>query len=224
MTGSEVDDAQPAPAQGWGSASTRATTLILVRHGVTSLTERKAFSGSGGEDPELTEAGHAQARRAADWLADRGDVEAVVSSPLRRTRQTAGHLAERLGVESTVDDGVSETSFGDWDGHTFREIRERWPDELSAWLGSTAVAPPKGESFDVVSARVDAAREGLLSRFAGQTVAVVTHVTPIKLLVAQALGAPVTSIYAMELAPASISTVAWWPDGNASLRAFNLVP
>ncbi|TSD62803.1 histidine phosphatase family protein [Aeromicrobium piscarium] len=213
-----------APARGWSAPSNEATTLILVRHGVTGLTERKAFSGSGGEDPELTAAGHEQAVRAADWLAARGEVDAVVTSPLRRTRQTAEHVAGRFGVRALVEEDLMETSFGDWDGFTFGEIRERWPAELTAWLASTDIAPPGGESFEEVATRVERARERLVSRFAGQTVVVVTHVSPIKLLVARALGAPIRSVYAMELAPASISTVAWWRDGNASLRAFNAVP
>lgn len=215
---------QGAPAQGWSAPSDQATTLILVRHGVTGLTERKAFSGSGGQDPELTEAGHEQAERAADWLAARGGIGAVVTSPLLRTRQTAEHVAGRFGVRAQVEDDLMETSFGDWDGLTFGEIRERWPEELTAWLGSTAIAPPGGESFEEVATRVERARELLVSQYAGQTVVVVTHVSPIKLLVARALGAPVASVYAMELAPASISTVAWWRDGNASLRSFNAVP
>lgn len=214
-----------AAASGWsGSSSGAATTLVLLRHGVTAATERKVFSGSGSHDPELTETGHDQARRAARWLADRGGIDAIVASPMLRTRETAAAAAEVLGLPVEIEDGFIETSFGDWDGFTFAEIQERWGDELTAWLGSGAVAPPGGEAFDAVYERVAAARDRVLAGHAGQTVLVVSHVTPIKMLVRLALEAPINIIYKMELSPASITTVQWWPDGPASLRNFNIVP
>jgi broad specificity phosphatase PhoE len=114
--------------------------------------------------------------------------------------------------------------FGDWEGHTFAEILEQWPDHMQRWLDSSAVAPPSGESIDTVRERVLAARDKLLAERPGKTIVVVSHVTPIKLLVAEALGAPVTSVYRMELTPASITTIQWWPDGPTSLRNFNHVP
>ncbi|KQX75359.1 bifunctional RNase H/acid phosphatase [Aeromicrobium sp. Root472D3] len=215
----------PAPAKGWGGASGTATTFVLLRHGVTAATERKAFSGSGGTaDPELTEAGREQARRAARWLADHGSIEAIVASPMRRTRETAAAAADVLGLDVEIDEGVVETAFGDWDGHTFAEIQEGWGDELTAWLADSSVAPPGGESMDAVHERVAEARDRLVTRYAGRTVLVVSHVTPIKMLVRLALDAPMGVIYRMELSPASITTVSWWPDGPASLRGFNIVP
>lgn len=209
---------------GWSAAAGEPTTLILVRHGVTASTERRAFSGSGGTDPALTDSGHEQARRLADWLGRRGGVDAIVSSPMRRTQETAAAVADKLGLPVELEPGLIESSFGDWDGYTFAEIQERWPEEMTAWLGSTAVAPPGGESFDVVDARVRATRDQLLQTYAGQTVVAVSHVTPIKLMMRLALDVPISVIYRMELSPASITTIAWWPDGNSSLRNFNIVP
>jgi broad specificity phosphatase PhoE/ribonuclease HI len=229
-TGVVGDASVPAPApapvaSGWGGAAGgAATTLVLLRHGVTTSTERKAFSGSGGSDPELTEAGVDQAQRAAQWLLTNGGIDAIVASPMRRTRQTAAVVAETLGLDVEIDDGFIETSFGEWDGFTFAEIQERWGAELTAWLGSTAVAPPGGETFDAVHDRVAAARDRLLQTHAGRTVLVVSHVTPIKMLVRLALEAPMDVIYKMELSPASITTLQWWPDGPGSMRNFNIVP
>lgn len=213
-----------APARGWGAPDADPTTLVLLRHGVTEFTERKAFSGSGPADPPLTDAGQQQAQRAADWLAARGEIDAVVASPLLRTQQTAAAVAGSLGLEHGLDDGLIETSFGQWEGCTFAEIQERWPDELQRWLSSTSVAPPGGESFDAVAKRVRNAHQRLLQEHPGKTLVAVSHVSPIKLLTADALRAPIASVYRMELAPASITTISWWPDGSASLRAFNIVP
>ncbi|MET1038461.1 MAG: bifunctional RNase H/acid phosphatase [Aeromicrobium sp.] len=212
------------PASGWGGGTGAATTFVLLRHGVTASTERKAFSGSGGTDPELTETGRDQARRAAQWLLAHGGIDAIIASPMRRTQETAAAAAEVLGLDVTIDDGFIETSFGDWDGFTFAEIQDRWGDELTAWLGSTSVAPPGGETFDAVGERVAAARDRVMAAHAGQTVLVVTHVTPIKMMVRLALEASMSVIYKIELSPASITTVQWWPDGPGSVRNVNVVP
>lgn len=213
------------PAAGWrGVMEGDPTTVILLRHGVTSHTQRKLFSGSGGEDLPLVDEGLEQARRAAAWIAERGGADAIVASPLLRTRQTAAQVGDRLGLPVEIEPGFAEAGFGDWDGFSFAEIMKRWPGELDSWLGSTAVAPPGGESFDAVSTRVEAARDRLLQRHGGRTVVVVSHVTPIKLMVRAALQADMGVIHRMELAPASITTITWWPDGTPSLRNFSVVP
>lgn len=217
-------DSVSAPASGdagWSADMGAPTTLVLLRHGETALTPQKRFSGSGGSDPELSETGLLQAQRVAAALAARGTVQDVVSSPLVRCRQTAGAVADRLGLEVRIDEGLRETDFGAWEGLTFGEVRERYPAELDAWLASPEVAPPGGESFEAVAGRVGRARDDLLARYPGRTVLAVTHVTPVKTLVQLALGAPSESLFRMELSAASLTAVAYYADGNASLRVFN---
>ncbi|MFG3382483.1 bifunctional RNase H/acid phosphatase [Streptomyces sp. NPDC047999] len=218
--------AAPAAASGtgWGASADLGapTTFVLLRHGETALTPQKRFSGSGGGDPELSEAGRRQAEAAAAALAARGTVQAVVSSPLRRCRETAGTVAARLGLPVEVDEGLRETDFGAWEGLTFAEVRERHPQDLDAWLASTKAAPTGGgESFAAVARRVAAARDRLLAAHQGRTVLLVTHVTPIKTLARLALGAPPESLFRMELSAASLSALAYYADGNASLRLLN---
>ena len=140
--------------------------------------------------PSSVRTGEAQARAAAAAVALRGPVDAVVSSPLRRARQTADVVAAELGLPVREVETLRECAFGEWEGLTFAEVQERWPDELSGWLADTSVAPPGGESFDAVAARVRRARDQLLARHPGRTVLAVSHVTPIKLLVREALTAP----------------------------------
>lgn len=212
-----------AMSPGWGAPDLGVpATLVLLRHGETALTPQKRFSGSGGTDPELSAAGRRQAEAVAAALAARGTVQAVVSSPLRRCRETAQAVAARLGLEVRIDEGLRETDFGAWEGLTFAEVRERFPDDLDAWLGSSKAAPTGGgESFAAVARRVAVARDKLLARYAGKTVLLVTHVTPIKTLVRLALGAPPESLFRMELSAASLSAVAYYADGNASLRLLN---
>ncbi|MFC9237597.1 bifunctional RNase H/acid phosphatase [Streptomyces decoyicus] len=211
-----------APSVGWGPDVGPPSTFVLLRHGETPLTPEKRFSGSGGTDPALSAAGRRQAEETAAGLAARGTIQAIVSSPLRRCRETAGAVADRLGLEVRIEEGLRETDFGAWEGLTFAEVRERHPDDLDAWLGSAKVAPTGGgESFATVARRVAVARDKLLARYAGKTVLVVTHVTPVKTLVRLALGAPPESLFRMELSAASLSVVAYYSDGNASLRLLN---
>ncbi|MFF4320220.1 bifunctional RNase H/acid phosphatase [Streptomyces sp. NPDC001568] len=207
---------------GWGPDMGAPATFVLLRHGETALTPQKRFSGSGGTDPELSPAGRRQAEAVAAALAARGTVQAVVSSPLRRCRETAQAVADRLGLPVTVEEGLRETDFGAWEGLTFAEVRERFPDDLQAWLDSAKAAPTGGgESFAAVTRRVSAARDRLTTAHAGRTVLLVTHVTPIKTLVRLALGAPPESLFRMELSAASLSAVAYYADGNASVRLLN---
>jgi len=215
----------PTSRQGW-SPPGEATTLLLVRHGVTAHTTEKKFSGGlAGSNPGLTDEGRAQARATADWLAPVAEgIDVVVSSPVRRTQETAEIIAARLGTTFAVDDGLAEMEFGTWEGLTFGDVRERHPDDLEAWLGSLDAAPGGGESFRTVEKRVLASLERLLGEHAGCTVLAVSHVTPIKVLVAHALGAPLEAVFRMELAPASVTVLSFYADGRASLRMFNARP
>jgi probable phosphoglycerate mutase len=197
-------------------------TFVLLRHGETPLTPQKRFSGSGGSDPGLSGAGRRQAELAAAALAARGEVQAVVSSPLLRCRETAGAVAARLGLDVSVEDGLRETDFGAWEGLTFAEVRERYADDMNTWFGSPEAEPTGGgESFAAVAERVATTRDKLVAAHGGRTVLLVSHVTPIKTLVRLALGAPPESLFRMELSAASLSAVAYYADGNASVRLLN---
>lgn len=216
----------PAPSRGWSTAPDLGapTTLVLLRHGETPLTPQKRFSGSGGTDPALSATGEDQAARAAHALAAgaQGTIDTVLASPLTRTRQTAEAVATRLGLPVTLDEDLRETDFGAWEGLTFGEVQGRHPEDLTAWLADPEAHPTGGgESFAETAVRIEAASRRLAKEHAGRTVLLVTHVTPIKTLVQLALGAPLSSLFRMELSAASISTVAYYADGNASVRLFN---
>ncbi|WP_411092666.1 bifunctional RNase H/acid phosphatase [Streptomyces sp. 049-1] len=219
----DVRAARTVASPGWGPPDMGApATFVLLRHGETPLTPQKRFSGSGGSDPSLSSVGREQAERVAESLARRGTVQAVVASPLARTRETAGIVAARLGLEVTVEEGLRETDFGAWEGLTFGEVRERYPADLDAWLASPEARPTGGgESFAATGERVAATRDRLVRAYAGRTVLLVSHVTPIKTFLRLALGAPPESLFRMELSAASLSAVAYYADGGASVRLFN---
>ncbi|GAA2884145.1 bifunctional RNase H/acid phosphatase [Streptosporangium fragile] len=205
---------------GWRAPTAVATSLYLLRHGETPLSVERRFSGLG--DPELTPNGVAQAQAAAARLAgDPYGIQAIVSSPLKRARATAEAVAARTGLEVVVEEGLRETDFGQWEGHTFTEIQRRWPDELAAWLADPSAAPPGGESFGEAARRVQATRDLLLERYEGKRVLIVSHVTPIKMLLRFALLAPLDALYRMHLDLSALSLIEYYADGPAVVKAFN---
>ena len=213
LVNSAMDGAQPAAAT-WEPRSDVATRLILVRHGETELTAEKRYSGRG--DVPLSEIGRAQAQAVATRVAAHNPV-AAVSSPLTRCTETAS----MIGVNVSTEDDLIECDFGEWEGMTFAEVRERYAAELNAWLSSTAVAPPGGESFKQVAARVRRALERLRESYPGQTIAVVSHVSPIKLILRDALAASDALLHRLFLDPAGLSIVDYYPDGGIAVRTVN---
>lgn len=214
-TGPQVSWAPPADA----SAATR---LILVRHGETALTAQRRYSGRG--DIPLSAVGRDQARAAAARVAELagGAVDALITSPLGRCGQTAEIISAAVGRSPiTVDRDLIECDFGEWEGLTFAEVRDRWPDEMSAWLADPAVAPPGGESFRDVTTRVRRAAAAIFANYPGRTVVLVSHVTPIKLILRDALAASDAFLHRLFLDAAGISLVDRWPDGGIAVRTVN---
>jgi len=203
----------PTPAR-WSGATGTPTRFLLLRHGQTELSGERRYSGRG--DVPLTAIGHEQAKAAAARLAHL-DFAAVVSSPLRRARQTA----EAVTGQVELHDGLIETDFGAWERLTFAEAAARDPELHGRWVGDPSVRPPGGESFDEVLTRVSTARDDLVRRYAGETIVVVSHVTPIKTLLRLGLDTGPSLLFRLHLDLASLSVVEWYPDGNASVRLVN---
>lgn len=208
-----------APGPGWTGARGRPTRLLLLRHGQTELSVERRYSGRG--NPELTALGREQAARAAKYLAAKGDIAAVVTSPLGRARETAQAAAQALDVPVRVLDALTETDFGEWEGLTFAEAAQRDPELHQRWLGDPSLPAPGGESFDAVRERVEAARRDLIALYPGQNVVVVSHVTPIKTLLQLALEVGPSLLYRLHLDLASLSIAEFYPDGGSSVRLVN---
>ena len=206
---------------GWAPDLGDPTVLLCVRHGATEHSLQKVFSGSGGANPPLAPIGLDQSDAVAREIKARGGADRIVASPLLRAQQTAEVIASDLGIDDvdTVE-GFAECDFGEWDGLTFAQVRAGWPGLLDSWLGSTAVAPPGGESFDAHRVRVERARAALVAAHPGMRVVLVAHVSPIKMLALGALGAPTSALFSSELMPCSLTTIAWWADGNCSMQGF----
>jgi probable phosphoglycerate mutase len=217
-TAATVAKQAPSPP-GWTGARGTPTRLLLLRHGQTELSVERRYSGRG--NPALTELGWQQADAAARYLAERGGIAAVLASPLQRAYDTAATAAKALGLDVAVDDDLTETDFGAWEGLTFNEAAERDPELHRRWLRDTRTRPPGGESFDAVLDRVLRVRERIVAAHGGSTVLVVSHVTPIKMLLRLALDAGPGILYRLHLDLASLSIAEFYSDGASSVRLVN---
>jgi broad specificity phosphatase PhoE/ribonuclease HI len=194
------------------------TVTHLLRHGQTEHTPERRYSGR--NDLPLSLTGRAEAEAAAHRVAGLG-IEVIVASPLRRTRETAEIVGGVLGLPVELDDDLVELDFGDLEGLTGAEALEKHPLAVRRFMTDLTVAAPGGESIADVSTRVARARRRILDRCAGRSVLLVSHVTPIKLMLAAGLGAGDDVVHRVYLQAASLCTVAWSSDGRTSVRLVN---
>lgn len=207
------------------------TTIVLVRHGRTALTESHKISGGDGDDPSLSSAGRADAAAAASVIKQLGvdsrwkhipPVAAIVASPMNRTKETAEIIATQIGLTVNLNENLREIGFGDWDGMTNEEVAERTPELLAAWQGSFTASPPNGESLEVFDHRINRAREQIVKEFSGKTVVAVAHVMPIRGFIKWALDAGESAYWRPQVAPCSITIIRVWGDGAAEVLATNI--
>jgi ribonuclease H / adenosylcobalamin/alpha-ribazole phosphatase len=206
------------------------TTVVLVRHGRTHLTESKRISGRGGENPGLSDLGREDAHKVAKALAEIGNtgpwshlspISSIVASPIQRTMDTAHIISNELGLGVQVNENIAEISFGDWDGHTNEEVMSKWAADFENWQGSWTVSPPNGESLEVFDARVQTGRRQILSEHTGKTVVVVSHVMPIRGFIRAGMDAGVAGYWRPQISPCSITIIRFWGDQAAEVLTVN---
>jgi len=145
--------------------------LVLWRHGETDHNATGRMQGH--LDSALTETGWNQARFAVPVLAGFAP-ELVVSSDLRRARDTATVFTSATGIGLRVDERLRETNLGKWQGLTSDEIEIEWPGQLDAWRADGTLAPPDGETRVEVAERALAVVEAVDAEFSG-TVMLCAH-------------------------------------------------
>lgn len=184
------------------------TKLILVRHGESEANFARIFTGQ--SDFFLTEKGMIQARAAAKYIKENENISAVFASPLRRAYDTGKAIAEECGVTITKCDGLMEINAGDWEGHPFDELEEKYKEEYHKWRYDIGNAHPDGgESVTELYSRCVKAVTEIAKQNDGKSIVLATHATPIRALTGYSLG-----IDAKDL-----STVQW--AANASLTVIN---
>jgi probable phosphoglycerate mutase len=149
------------------------TRIIAIRHGETDWNVATRIQGQ--LDIALNEAGRRQVRRLAAALAGEG-LDAVYSSDLARARETARAVAGKAGLEVRTDSGLRERGFGVFEGLTFAEIEQRYPDDARRWRQRDAsFGPGGGETLAGFFERVVESVAALAARHRGQHIAVVAH-------------------------------------------------
>jgi probable phosphoglycerate mutase len=195
-----------------------------VRHGEAGGNRELRYLGA--TDSPLTVRGQAQANQLAAAVRAFAPV-ALYRSPLLRAHATAEAIAAATPLPIRVEDDLREQHFGGWEMLTRAEVLVRDRERLLAWESGADVAPPDGESLVMVRERALLLAERLIARHGGETIALVSHVSPIKALICAALGLPPVGAMRMWLDPASISVLDWRasPDGDLAgiLRVFNAI-
>ncbi len=193
------------------------TTVVVIRHGQTTWGALGRYAGR--EDVPLTDLGREQADAVAERVG-RLRPAAVVTSPLRRCRDTADAIAGDL-IPVLDAPGLLDGKLGEWTGFTVDQIAQRWPDQFSRWRSDAAAAPPGGESFEQIRMRSVAALRSVLVDYAGRTIVLVTHSATTKMLLAHALDVPSTIAYRLRIDNASFSVFTLDEAGAAVVLTIN---
>lgn len=199
-----------APRSRRNKSRPKATTILLVRHGQTATTGSVLPGRTKGL--HLTDAGRAQAERAAERIAELRKVDAVYTSPLERARETAIPIAGAVGVRPTVERGLQECDFGEWTGGQLKQLM-RTPEWQTVQRAPSTFRFPGGESFTEMQTRIVSALDRLRAAHPGGTVIAVSHADPIKAAVAHALGTHLDLFQRIVIGTCSISVIAWATGG-----------
>jgi broad specificity phosphatase PhoE len=182
------------------------TRIILVRHGEVDGIEPPTFRGR--EDLLLTPRGVRQAELTRDYLLNLGTATALFASPLNRCQTTAEIIAGPQGLLLEAAQELNDIDYGQWQGETHQEVRQRDPQLFDAWMTAPeTVRLPGGESLQKAADRAVSALRRALVRREGSTVIIVSHDSIIQLILLHVLGLPLARYGAMELAPCGVSVI-----------------
>jgi probable phosphomutase (TIGR03848 family) len=195
--------------------------VLLVRHGTTPTTGAVLPGRAPGL--HLAEAGLAQAEAVATRLVALPRIDAVYSSPLERTRETAGPIGAAWGLPVKVDRGLLECDFGEWTGRPLKELAKE-PAWRTVQRYPSGFRFPGGESFTEMSARITGAVQRLVERHESGVVVAVSHADPIKAAVADALGTHLDLFQRINVSPCSVTAVHYGPAGPAVLAVNSVEP
>jgi broad specificity phosphatase PhoE len=183
------------------------TTIYLVRHGEVAGNSGEIRTFAGARDLELTPRGLEQAKAVAQHF-ENEKIDAIYASKLQRAWRTADGIAAHHDLSVTRDGGWNEVNYGEWEGLSEAQILENhgelWKKRVDdPWN----VAPPGGESYQMLWARLEPVWNALLSSHAGQTVVVVGHNGSLRVLLCQLLGAPPTNARRLQIGNCSVTKV-----------------
>ncbi|WP_305045430.1 alpha-ribazole phosphatase [Geoalkalibacter sp.] len=195
------------------------TRLYLIRHGQVEGFGNKRYNGQA--DVALTPFGRQQSEALAARLAER-PLAAVYSSDLSRCVYAAQCLAAAQGLQPMLLPEVRELHIGAWEGRTWQELQDAYPEEWQARLKDLVnYRVPGGESLAEMAARVRPAVRELVERHRGADIALVGHGGVNRVILLDAIGAPLTQMFAVEQDYGCLNIIDYFTDGNAVVKLLN---
>ena len=195
------------------------TRIYLVRHGQVQGHEEKRYNGQA--DVPLTAQGQAQFGMLQLRLAGK-PVSAVYSSDLQRCVAGARILAEAFGCQPQAREALRELHIGEWEGMTWQTLQERYPAEWRARLEDIVhYRVPGGESLLDLAGRVRPVIDEIVERHQGEEVIIVAHGGVNRVLLLDAIGAPLERLFNIEQDYGCLNTIDYFADGNAVVRLLN---
>jgi ribonuclease H / adenosylcobalamin/alpha-ribazole phosphatase len=192
-----------------------------MRHGEVEAPHVGAFIGR--TDVDLSPTGRHQSHAIAAYL-EPARVDAIVTSPAKRAKETAKPLARSLGMHLDERAGFWEMNFGAWEGLRWDAIASRDPEFAERWQSDPAEhACPGGETTREFAHRVEAALQGVLAEFKGRTVALVSHAGVNRAILGTVTGLPYMETFAFAQDYGAINAAAWGEHGG-QIALVNLVP
>jgi alpha-ribazole phosphatase len=187
--------------------------FLLIRHGQTDWNLAQRFQGQ--SDIPLNEVGKKQAMALADRLTNES-INIVYSSDLQRAIETSKIIMQMSDCKPDLhpDQRLREVNFGDWEGLTYDEIKEKHPNTLNAWENDIYKnAPPNGETLEGLAMRVQSVLNELSAKYNDQTILIVAHGGVLQTLLCLALNLEPTMYWQFHLSTASLSEIAFYPAG-----------
>jgi alpha-ribazole phosphatase len=186
--------------------------LLLARHAPTDWNAEARFQGK--EDIALGATGRKLAALLAERLG-RERIDEIQTSDLRRAWETARAVADTRRLPLRSDPRLRELHFGSWEGLTYDEVRQAYPEALAAWEADPfGVAPPGGETVAQLASRVGAFLGGLTAEATlDRTVLVVAHQGSLQVLLCLALGLLPRARWQFRLEAGGLSNLTLYPEG-----------
>ncbi len=195
------------------------TRIYLVRHGQVEGYKDKRYNGQA--DVQLTAQGLAQYEALRSRLADK-PLKAVYTSDLSRCRNGALMLAEPHGLQPVATSKLRELHIGEWEGLTWNTLQERFPRQWQDRLGDIVnYRVPGGENLIDLASRVRPVMRRILADHAGQELLVVAHGGVNRVILLDAIGAPLDRLFHIEQNFGCLNIIDYYPDGIGVVKLLN---
>lgn len=195
------------------------TRIYLLRHGQVEGFDQPRYNGHA--DVALTDLGVEQYHQLKERLADK-KISACYTSDLTRCTTGAGIICSQFDITPVPRRELREVNIGLWEGLTWHEIKERWPVEWQARLDDLVnYTVPEGENLLDVEARAMPVVREVLQRHAGQEILMVGHGGLNRIILLNAIGAPLSAMFNIEQSYGCLNIIDYYPDARATVKLLN---